>query len=389
MKLEPFLLDQWLNSHQFGNPPIKFDLATSTGPVWTLTELLEFMDEDKRKAVFDAPLVYTDASGSRTLREAIAAMESVDPSDVQVFTGAEEAIFITYMLAAEPGANVVVPFPCFPPFQAIPKGLGLETRSYYLRPENGFKIDPDEIASLVDANTKLILINLPHNPTGSILDQASLQSMHDFAADRGIQFVVDQVYHPLYHNDQLREREHNPKATSASALPHATVLGDMSKAFSLSGLRVGWVIDRDRHRAEQYCDSRCYLTVSNTPTTQIIAAAAVEHRDAIFGRLRRVATGNLTLLDKFFTRMSDVLGWVRPRGGMTAFPWLTEGGSSRPLCERLAAAGVLVAPGDCWGMPAHFRIGFGATDAGFSESLDLLEKQVREYSVLKKSQAGS
>jgi aspartate/methionine/tyrosine aminotransferase len=388
MKLAPFLLDQWLNRYQFGDPPIRFDLATSTGPVWTLRQVLELADPDKESALFDSPLVYTDAAGSSELRSALALMKSVEPSHIQIFTGAEEAIAITFFLAAEPGANVIVPFPGFPPFEAIPKALGLEVRRYHLRAQNAFRVDPDEIIGLADANTKLILVNSPHNPTGSIMDAAVLSALHDFAAERGIQFVVDEVYHPIYHHDQPG-RQSGCEPPSAVCLPHATVLGDLSKAFCLSGLRVGWVVERDRHRSEQYCDARSYFTVSNSPTTQILAAAAVEHCETIYARLRHLTTANLAMLDHFFSRLGDVLGWVRPEGGMTVFPWLLDGSNSRPMCERLAARGLLTAPGDCWDMPAHFRIGFGTIESGFSDCLDELERQIREYLGHSKARAHS
>jgi aspartate/methionine/tyrosine aminotransferase len=378
MKLEPFLLDQWLNKYQFGSAPIRFNFGVSTGPIWTLRQLLELVGPDKESALFDQPLTYTDAAGSIELREAIAAMQSVDPSEVQIFTGASEALLIALFLAAEPGANVILPFPGYPPIEAIARSFGLDVRRYHLCPENAFCVDTDEIFKLADANTKLILVNRPHNPTGSTLDEASLGSLHDFAAERGIQFIVDEVYHPIYSG---------AAAPSAAALQHVTVLGDLSKALCLSGLRIGWVVERDRHRAEQYCDAKAYFTISNSSITEALAAAAVNHSEAIYARARQTVAANLALLDGFFSRLSDVLGWVRPTGGMTAFPWLLDGSDSRALCEHLAARGLLLAPGDCFGMPAHFRLGFGSIDAGYSDALAELEHQIREYAGLRKGQA--
>src|SRR5262245_23894316 len=368
MKLKPFLLDHWLNHYHFAEPPIRYDLASSTGPVWTVQQILDLMGEDQRRELNEARLLYCHASGTTQLREAIAEMQGVDPEHIQILTGGAEALLILFFLAAEPGANVVLPFPGFPPFEALPQAIGIETRSYHLRPENQFRIDLDEIRRQVDQNTKLILVNSPHNPTGATLTDAEMLTLHDFAAERGIQFVVDEVYHPIYYESEN---------ASAARLPHATVVGDFSKAFCLSGLRVGWILDRNRERIEQYLNIRSYFTISNTPVGEAMAVTAVQNRDAIFSRVRRIATANLAALDRFFAGLSDVIGWVRPRGGMISFPWLIGERDSREFCSRAAEHGILLAPGDCFGMPSHFRLGFGVVEAGFSDALAELKDLLR------------
>ncbi len=101
-------------------------------------------------------------------------MQDVNVETVQVVTGASEALLILFWLAAEPGANVVLPQPGYPPFSALPESLGIEIRYYAVRKENNFRIDLDEIKQLVDRNTKLVLINSPHNPTGATISDAEL-----------------------------------------------------------------------------------------------------------------------------------------------------------------------------------------------------------------------
>ncbi|MGH2577780.1 MAG: pyridoxal phosphate-dependent aminotransferase, partial [Actinomycetota bacterium] len=236
MEMRPFLLDQWLSKHQFASPPIEYDLASSTGPRWTVRELLALVDDDVRESVFDRPLYYAPPEGGAELREAIAAVVGVTADDVRITTGASEALWILLIDAAEAGANVVLPHPGFPTFDEAAQVLGLDVRRYHLRAESGFGIDLDEIRSRSDRRTKLILVNSPHNPTGAVIGGAELGELHDFASQRGIQLVVDEVYHPIYHG---------PAAPSASRLPGLTVLGDFSKALCLSGLRLGWIVERD------------------------------------------------------------------------------------------------------------------------------------------------
>jgi aspartate/methionine/tyrosine aminotransferase len=364
MHLKPFLLDQWLAQKQAPNSNIEYDLASSTGPVWTLRELLALVPDDSEwERLLDARLFYTSPSGSEELREAMAALEQVDPSVVQIVTGAAESLLLLFFLAAEPRANVVLPSPGFPTNDALAEGFQLEVRHYAMRPQNGFRIDLDEIRDLIDARTRFVLVNSPHNPTGTVFSDAEIENLHDFCANRGVQFIVDQVYHPIYHG---LERP------SAARLPHATILGDFSKALCLSGLRVGWMIERDPERREQYLNARSYFTVSNTILGERLAAFAIHHSGAIYQRVRQLTQTNLTLLDSLFKEHADTFGWVRPQGGMTGFPWLLDGSDARDFCRSLAAQGVLLAPGDCFGMPSHFRIGFGTSGDRFPLAVEHL-----------------
>jgi aspartate/methionine/tyrosine aminotransferase len=370
MNLKPFLLDQWLNHYKFADPPVEFDLASSTGPVWTLRQMLALGSEGEHENFLDTTLVYSDASGSKALRQSLAEMQGVEPSHIQVVTGASEALWILFFLAAQSKANAILPFPGYPPIVEMPPSLGIEARYYHLRRENDYRIDIDEIKKLTDDNTTLILVNSPHNPTGATLSDEELESLHDFAAERGIQFIVDEVYHPIYHTNETR---------SAARLPKATVLGDFSKAFCLSGLRTGWIVERDPHRMEQYLDARSYFTISNAPASELLATIAVQNRETIFNQVRDVTRASLVLLDKFFDEFKDVLGWIRPQGGMTAFPWLKSDTDSRVFCRTMAERGVLLAPGDCFGMPAHFRFGFGASGTQFPQALERFADSIKNY----------
>lgn len=361
MQIPPFLLDEWLNHyHHVAEVPPEFDLASSTGPVSSVSQVMQLMTPDDRERFNEMPMIYSAATGRQSLRQAIADLHGVGVDDVLILTGASEALLILFFIAAEPGANVLLPFPGYPPTAVEAQLLGLETRFYHLRRENDFAIDGDEIKKLVDANTKLILINSPHNPTGAVVSNSQMRELHDFAVERNIPFVSDEVYHPIYHQEE---------SSSAAVLPNAIVAGSFSKALSLSGLRLGWLIDRDAKRRQQYTDARGYFTISNSPLTEELAVVALRHRDQILTRTRGTVATNLVFLDQFFAEWEDELGWVRPRGGMVCLPWLKRGGNAREFCRAVAERGTLLAPGDCFGMPEHFRLGFGVIEKGFADAL--------------------
>jgi aspartate/methionine/tyrosine aminotransferase len=368
MKLKPFLLDTWLDQYEHH---IEFNLAASTGPTWAVSDILELGDDETRDHFLSHKLIYSRPAGADSLRDAIAEMQGVPVEAVQVVTGASEALVALMWLAAEPGANVIVPQPGFTTFSALPESLGLETRSYRLRRENGFRIDPDEIKRLADSKTKLILVNSPHNPTGATISDDEMEALHDFAAARGIQLVSDEVYHPFYHERQTK---------SAARLPHVTVISDLSKAFSIAGVRTGWMIEHNAQRRQQYWTARSYFTISNTTTGEILAEIAIRKRDVVLGRAQETATRNLRALDRFMADHRDVLGWIPPQGGMTAFPWLVSGENERPFCRAATEHGILLAPGDCFDMPSHFRLGFAAAGGNFSKALERFAMFVKSWS---------
>ncbi len=362
MKLEPFLLERWMSSYQFSTPPIEFDLASSTGPKWTVREVLEIGGEEAKARLDELELSYAPANGGCELREAIADCHGSDAERVVVTTGASEAISILLCLSAEPGSNVVLPSLIFPAIPVQAGAWGHEVRTYSLTREDGFEHRADRILNQVDESTKLVFVNSPHNPTGAVIARRELAKLAESLADRGIILVVDEVYHPLYYG--------TPGETAAG-LPNTVVVGDLSKAYSLSGLRIGWVIDGDEKRRHEIIDARGYFTISNSIATELLAAVALGGRCRLLDRLERVARSNLTALFAFMQAHADVLDWIPPLGGTTCFPWVKDSQSSRPLCEALAAGGVLTIPGECFDAPSHFRIGFGTQASGFSKALEI------------------
>jgi aspartate/methionine/tyrosine aminotransferase len=368
MRLKPFLLDAWLDQYEHD---IDFNLAASTGPTWTVNDILGLADEETRRRFLNHKLIYSRPAGSDRLREAIAEMQNVPVDAVQIVTGASEALVALMWLAAEPGANVIIPLPGFTTFSALPESLGVETRFYRVRRENGFRIDPDEIKRLADAKTKVILVNSPHNPTGATITDDEMEALHEFTARRGIQLVSDEVYHPIYHGRQSK---------SAARLPHATVISDLSKAFSIAGVRTGWMIEHDAQRRQQYWTARAYFSICNNTAGEILSEIAIRKRDVVLGKTQEVASRNLKLLDRFMADHRDILGWIPPQGGMTAFPWLVSGGNDRPFCQAATEHGILLAPGDCFDTLSHFRLGFAAAGDLFPGALERFEAFVKSWS---------
>jgi aspartate/methionine/tyrosine aminotransferase len=361
MKLPPFKLDLWLAAHEFATPPIRYNLASSTGPAWSLGEVGALGGGDVRK-LDDLKLTYAPPEGGKLLRERIAARHGVDADCVLVMTGASEALMALICHFAAPGANIVLPKPAYPAVPMLARAWGLGVREYALDPRRNFAQDAATVLAAVDDSTRAVFVNTPHNPTGSVMTAAEQRKLVEALASRDIPLIVDEVYHPLYFDAPV---------PSASQFPGTIVLGDFAKALSLPGLRIGWVVERDPERRAALLDLRSYFSISCSILNEAIGAHALANAGAILGRLDIVARGNLALLTAFMRQHSEVIGYPAPAGGTTCFPFFRDGRDARPFCAALAKEGVLVAPGDCFDMPAHMRIGFGAQREGYAQALEI------------------
>lgn len=358
MELPHFALDHWLAKYDFATPPIAFNLASSTGPHWSVDALTQLGGAPL--PLGDIMLSYAPPQGAAGLRAAVAALHGVDPDHVVMTTGASEALSILLCLASRPGGNVVIPDPAYPAYGALAQSVGLNHQPYRMASANGFAQDPDAILATANSDTVAVILNTPHNPTGVVMARDAIETLAAMLAARSIPLIVDEVYHPLFHS--------RPQL-SAAGIPNVIVISDLSKAMSLPGLRAGWIIEADAETRKKIINARSYFTISGSPLLEHLAQHALINRHAIFERLQRVANANLAQLGALIDGSGGHLTWTRPHGGTTCFPAFADGRDSRPFCQRLAAAGVLIAPGDCFGHARHMRIGFAQQAGGFDEAI--------------------
>ena len=225
--------------------------------------------------------------------------------------------------------------------------------------------------SEVDASTRVVFVNTPHNPTGSVMPPAEQRKLAEVLAARGIPLVVDEVYHPIYHGTHAR---------SVGEYSGASVLGDFSKSFSLPGLRIGFMLERDAKLRAELANAHSYFTTSTNILGELLAEVATKHRETIWNRARSVTAQNLALLDEWAAAHEEQLEWLRPSGSLTAFPRLRGATDAQPFCVAAATRGVLVAIGAAFGAPAHFRIGFGLAMPRYGEALDILGEVLESQS---------
>ena len=369
MRLPTPLLSKWMSAYEFATPPIRYNLASSTGPAWTFGELLALGGDEFRAAMERMSVGYVPTEGTLELRRQIGRLHGVDPDWVIVTMGGSEALSLLMCLAGGPGGSALLPSPGYPATEAMAQAFGLHVRPYVLEARHGFRQDRSAILSAVDSSTRLVLVNSPHNPTGSVMAAGELRELAGALHDRSIPLVADEVFHRLYVG-----RDEPSAATAQGTI----VVGDMSKCLSLPGLRVGWIIDADPGRRARLIEARDHFSISGSPLMEAFAALALQEHPRILDRLAVGARANLASLERFVHSCSASLQWVKPAGGTLAFPWSLTHRDCTPLCKAWAEAGVLTAPGSAYGMPAHIRIGYGlAEPADFDRALEIMADVLR------------
>lgn len=366
MRLAPFELERFFARYEFEAPYL---LCSSDVEPFSLNELLALAGERGRRLWEQLSLGYTESRGAPFLREAIAGLyEGVQADDVLVFAGAEEAIFCFANVALAPGDHAIVTWPGYQSLYEVGRSTGAEVSLFELEHDSGWRLDLDALESQLRPETRAIIVNFPHNPTGAQLDRESFTRLTEMAEEAGATLFSDEVYRWLEHDPALRL----PAAVEASS--SAVSLGVMSKTFALAGLRIGWVASRDHELLERLAAFKDYTTICSSAPSEVLSFIALGALDQVVERSRSIVAANMALLDDFFERRSEQLEWVRPSAGPIGFPKLLSESDAACFCADLVReAGVLLLPGGAYGHPGnHFRVGFGRRN--LPEALERLDR---------------
>ncbi len=356
MRIADFELERYFARWEFA---VRHLLCASDVEGWPMAELLALADHESAALWQNLRLGYTEAPGHPLLRREIAGLyEIAESDDVLVLSGAEEGIFALVNVLLGPGDQAIVTWPGYQSLYEVARACGAEVTLHELREDAAWAIDVEALRRQVTPRTRLIVINLPHNPTGMLPDRATFDAVVAIAAEAGAHLLVDEVYRYL----EFDEAERLPAGVDAGR--HVISLGVMSKSFAMAGLRIGWLATRDRELLARVAAFKDYTTICASAPSEILALIGLRARDAVLARSRALVLDNVAQLDALFDRWSGTLSWVRPRGGSIGFPRLrADLDIDRFSAELVEAEGVLLLPGSRFGHPGnHFRIGFGRTD---------------------------
>lgn len=366
---QPFALERFFAKHEFSAPYL---LCSSDCESFPVRELLA-MEPEAVDRLLDLRLGYTETRGAPSLRAALAALYAgMGAEGIFVHAGAEEAILNLYLALVSPGDRVVVNAPAYQSLAEIPRALGAQVVPWNLRPSTGrdgrqrWALDPEELPALSEGKAKLIVVNMPHNPTGALMARDEYEALVSYARKTGAVLVVDEVYRRLEHNAARR------LPSVCEDYENGVAIDVFSKHAGLAGLRIGWLASRRADILDAVAVVKDYNSICCSGPSEVIAELAARNLDRVVGRNRSIVHRNLALLERFFEEHGDFARWCPPEGGSIAFPRLSDGSDAELMADRLVEeAGVLILPGSFYGSdPSHFRIGYGR--ANMPEALDRL-----------------
>jgi aspartate/methionine/tyrosine aminotransferase len=366
MRIPDFKLERYFARWEFTAPHL---LCSSDIEGWRMADLLALADPEALSRWEHLTLGYTESTGLPALKEAIAALYRGLASDqVLTFAGAEEAVFVLMNVLLGAGDHAVVTWPGYQSLHEVARATGAQVTLLPLREEDGWALDVEALRGALRPNTRLLVVNFPHNPTGALPTPEAFEALCALAEERGVYLLSDEVYRLL---------EHAPAQTLPAAVERTArglSLGVMSKAFGLAGLRVGWLACRDAELLQRCAAYKDYTSICNSAPSEVLALIALRAKAQVLARSRALLDGNLKRLDAFFARHADTFQWVRPRAGSVAFPRLLREIPIPDFCQALVEReGVLLLPGSVYDFPGnHFRLGFGRTN--LPEALERLER---------------
>jgi aspartate/methionine/tyrosine aminotransferase len=356
VRIADFALERYFARWEFA---VEHVLGASDVQGIPMAELLAMADDETLGLWDGLTLGYTESTGHPLLRREVAALyEGIEPDDVLVFAGAEEAIFCLVNVLVGPGDHAIVTWPGYQSLHEVARAAGADVTLHELREDADWALDVAALRGQVTPATRLIVVNAPHNPTGMLPDRATYDALVALTAESGAYLLLDEVYRFL-------EADAERLPAGADALDRGISLGVMSKSFALAGLRIGWLATRDRDLLARCAAFKDYTTICSSAPSEILALIALRARDRVLVRSRSIVAANLERLDGFFEDWADRFTWVRPRAGPVGFPRLTVPGVDIDdwAAGLIEAEGVLLLPGSQFGYGGnHFRLGFGRTD---------------------------
>jgi aspartate/methionine/tyrosine aminotransferase len=374
----------------------KFNLAETCVASISINDLVELSENKDIKPgdLIDlaAPQTYGEITGTTALRDNLSRLYSskvgtpISPENILITPGAIAANHLILYSLISPGDHVVCHFPTYQQLYSIPTSLGAEVDLWKSKEENQWLPDFEELKAMVKDNTKLIILNNPQNPTGQILPKSLLRQLVDFAESKHITLMADEVYRPIFHGITPMDKDFPPSLLSLG-YRNTIVTGSMSKAYSLAGIRIGWVASRSADLIHACAQTRHYTTISVSRLDQAVAAFALspDTIHALLGRNIQIAKANVELLDRWIIKHDEYCSWTRPVAGTTGFVKFARDGKSidaAAFCKDVQEkTGVMVLPGDV-GFGGEFkgyvRIGFCCDTETLKAGLEEMRKYMRK-----------
>lgn len=343
MKIANFKIEEWMNKYEAS---ARYDLTT------TCISPLSVNDLSYSEDIFNLKLGYGDITGSERLKAAIQTLYET-PKEITVTHGAIGANQLVFLSLLEKGDEVVSIVPTYQQHYSIPQSLGCNVKLYFLKEENNWLPDLEELEGMISSRTKLLCLNNPNNPTGSVIPDWMLEEIVKIAEKKNVWILSDEVYRGL----NLIGKPYSKSV--ADIYSKGISVGSMSKTYSLPGLRVGWIAGR-ADLINEVNHQRQYNTISVSALDDYFASVALEQKDFIAQRNFKIMNDGLFVLNNWLSKTPRVR-CILPKGGTTVLLSYGSNLPSRELCKQLQRdTGVALLPGETLEMEGYVRLGFCA-----------------------------
>ena len=373
MKIKPFAVEEWMNAWEVG---AKYNIAETCVDSISMNDLFELTGEDKTEflnRLCARRLSYGDIEGLPEFRKGVCGLyKTLNIENIVPTHGASGANHHVFYSLISPGDRVVSIMPTYQQLYSIPESYGADVQILHLSKENNYLPDLEKLRRLVKPKTKMICINNPNNPTGALMSEQILREIVEIARSADAWILCDEVYRHLSQEDGWCP-------SIVDLYEKGISVSSMSKVFSLAGLRLGWIATHDMSVVKSCLSHRDYNLVSCGVFDEMLAAAALKHRDKLLERSRKIVRENLQILDDWVGSEPHV-SYVKPKAGTTALVYYDLDISSYEFCEEMyKKTGAFVTPGDCFEVPHSMRIGYAY---GKQDLIDGL-KAISEYIAMK------
>lgn len=371
MNIKPFKVEQWMNKYEM---EAVYNIAETCVDSLTLEELISIdgtNPDEFFQSLYKQKLTYGHIEGSPEFRQLVAeSYNSIEPNQVLVMNGAIGANFLVLYTLVKPGDHVIAVHPTYQQLYDVPESFGAQVDLLRLRPENNFLPDVDELKSLVNERTKLIILNNPNNPSGALMERALLEEIVEVARSCDAYILCDEVYRNLLQDENL------VIPSIVDLYEKGISTSSMSKVFSLAGLRLGWIAGPREVIAD--CEKhRDYTTISVGMLDDILAVHALKNYDKVLNRSLKIVRENLAVLDEWVNQEPSIT-YVKPRAGTTAMLKYDLPMTSEEFCVGLFKAnGAFLTPGSCFDLEGHVRIGYASSTEVLRQGLEKVSEYLR------------
>ncbi len=359
-----FALERFFDRFEFELP---FQLGSSDPETLALPDLLQLADAEMRHRWESLHLGYRTCAGDPDLRAAIAELyPGRTAADVVVATGGAEALLVAFAAAISPGDRAGTWTPAYQSRHEVPRALGAHLGIVEIPedgPDGGWRFPLERLLASLARNVRVLILNVPHNPTGVAVTPDELRAIVSRCDEMGIRLIGDEVYRGLEWGA--------PSPPSVTELSdRAVAVGVTSKVYGLAGLRIGWLVTGDAALRRRVIAIKDYTTLCAAGPSEVLATIALRAHTALLERTRARCLANLNVLDGFAAAHPGLIAWRRPAGTTVSVAGVGEtllarhgGEPERVFAHWRERAGVLVIPGPIFGCAAGcFRLGFGRAD---------------------------